>query len=177
LFTRLLLKGIGNQKLTKFKWVNRKNMVKKSFYVFVCGLLGALLFLILDRIIVFVYLFFVGSGLFSNSYDYYQFALFDYFTLIIVLMFGAWYGVWLGMNWFSQVYENETHGGLVDHISKNLWVSKKITMESKLSDVKERLEKNLWELEDLTEMPSISAVKVEPKVRHIVRRKAIKKIK
>lgn len=151
-------------------------MAKKSFYIFTCSLLGALLFLIIDRIIVFLYLFFVSTGYLASSFDYLSFLLVDYFTLIMVLMFGGWYGVWLGMNWFSMVYENETHGGLVDHITKNLLSSKrKHSLEAKISDVKERIEENLVELENLSVAEAMPMLKQTPKVRRVVRRKVVKK--
>lgn len=77
---------------------NSQGQVKKSLYIFLTAILGVLLFLILHRLIVFVYLTLVAVDYpaFGVNFSYPQFLAFDYLTLIISLMLGAWYGVWRG---------------------------------------------------------------------------------
>lgn len=151
-------------------------MPKKSFYVFLTSLLGVLLFLILHRTVVFIYLYLVAGGVGIESFDYLSFLLWDYFSLTIMLMLGAWYGVWLGLNWFDKVYVERSHGGLVAHLTQYCWpASRPISLQSKLSHVKERLEKDLWQLEDLAEVAVSKPAAFPAKIRRVVRRRAPKK--
>lgn len=151
-------------------------MIKKSFYIFLTSLLGVLLFLILHRIFVFIYLFLVANYFLLTDFNYLQFLAWDYFTLVIVLMLGAWYGVWLGLYWYKLVYEDASHGGLVSHISKRIFTKKPKNLTSKMLAVKEKLEKDLWELEDLTQVSQTPSVYVEPVKRKVVRKRAPKKL-
>lgn len=134
--------------------------------------------MVLDRIIVFCYLYLVAAGYIGSSFDYARFMVWDYCTLTLVLMLGAWYGVWLGLSWFSWVYERQTHGGLVNHMVENYWPSRKQkNLDSKISEVKKRLETDLWKLEDLASVNITRASEPEPHVRKIVRKRAPKKAK
>ncbi len=148
--------------------------VKKSLYLFLCSILGVFLFLILHRLGVFLYLYFIASSNNLVSFNYFNFLMFDYFTLILALMLGAWYGIWLGLYWFEKVYEESSHGGLAEHIGRHFWsgTSPK-NLELKVANIKERLEKDLWQLEDLAE--NAVSVKPQPKVRRVVRKRAPKK--
>jgi len=96
--------------------------IKKSLYVFLCSLLGMLLFLILHQIIAFGYLMllYVNYPTFGLGMSLMDWLALDYFTLIIVLMLGMWYGIWLGMYWFGIVYEDQNHG-FVGHLIKKYW--------------------------------------------------------
>jgi hypothetical protein len=153
-------------------------MAKKSLYIFLTSILGVTLFLILDRIAVFIYLYLVGGGYIAANFNYQQFVLWDYFTLTIVLMLGAWYGVALGLSWFSQVYERQSHGGLIDHLVKYYWPSKKEkNLDLKISEVKRRLQTDLWQLEDLAEIKAVQPARPQPIARKVVRKRAPKKIK
>jgi hypothetical protein len=150
-------------------------MAKKSFYIFLSSLLGVLLFLILHRIIVFVYLYLVAAQVFSGNINYYQFLAWDYFSLVITLMMGAWYGVWLGLYWFQRVYEEGSHGGIVAHISEKIFFPRPKTLGGKMYAIKDRLEKDLWELENLTNVTEAEVKIIEPIKRKVVRKKAPKK--
>jgi len=150
------------------------NGAKKSFYLFLTSLLGVFLFLTLHRAVFFIYLYMLGQGLVSAGTDYYTFLVIEYFTLIICLMLGAWYGVWLGLYWFEKVYEEKSRGGFAHHLSTKYFLPKPKALESKMAEVKQRLEANLYQLEDLAQ----SAAEVKPKAikRRVVRKRAPKKL-
>lgn len=152
-------------------------MAKKSFYLLVTALIGASLFFILDRTLVFLYLYLVATGSLGPGPAYYQFLAADYFTLALALIGGAWYGIWLGMYWFEKVYNEKSHGGLAHHIRSNYFTwGKPKSLPGKMSAVKQRLEKDLWALEDLAKNTAQESGWPEPKVRRVVRKRAPKKL-
>ena len=155
-------------------------MAKKSLYVFLTSLLGVLMFLILHRVVVFFYLYLLAGGYISTSMDYYQFLALDYFSLVITLMLGAWYGIWLGLYWYGRVYEEMSHGGIVRHIhSKYFNFSQPKSMAGKMNEVKQRLRTDMWEMEDLVKTSAAMAetFKPTPIKRRIVRKAAPKKVR
>lgn len=125
---------------------------KKSLYIFLCAIMGALLFLILQQILAFVYLMLLYGNYqtFSFGLSFIDLMAVDYFTLFIVLMLGAWYGIWLGLYWYGWVYEDGGHG-FVGHIVKNYWPSRNVpyNLKSKIAAVENRLEGDLMDLESL----------------------------
>ncbi len=141
--------------------------VKKSLYVFMCSIMGALLFLIIHQIIAFGYLMLLYADYdkFSLGLPFISLMALDYFTLIIVLMLGAWYGIWLGLYWFGLVYEGDGHG-FVEHIVKYYWPSNKIpySLKSKVAVVEKKLETDLNELEGLAAKPVVKKRIVRKKV-------------
>jgi hypothetical protein len=87
----------------------------KSLYLFVCSWLGALLFLIVNRALLTIYLF-----LLSVDYSKYSFGLqintlerFDAFVVFVFVMLGAWYGIWVGLKRYELVYEKGDHKGIL----------------------------------------------------------------
>src|ERR1700722_11515309 len=127
--------------------------MKKSLYIFLSSIMGALLFLILHQIIVFLYSVALSTDYadLSFGFSYMEFVAFEYLTLIFVLLAGAWYGIWLGLYWYEKVYEEGSHGGGVNHVASNYFPrsKKNFKLEAKMEAVKKDLETNLWELEDL----------------------------
>ena len=154
-----------------------KIMAKKSLYIFLSSLLGVLLFLVLHRAGIFIYLYLITQGYVVSSWTYLQFLVFDYFTLTLTLLFGAWYGIWLGVYWYEKVYVECSHSGFVAHMSNKFMSHKNKGLESKISHIKERLETDLWQLEDLakTSLSQVSAP--APIKRKIVRKAAPRKLK
>ena len=151
-------------------------MLKKSFYIFLTSILGVLLFLIIDRIAVFIYLYYLATQVLTSGLGYYQFLALDYFSLVVLLLLGAWYGIWLGLYWFNKVYEEGSHKGFVNHISENVFFRKPKTLGSKMSNIKDRLEKDLWQLEDIAQTAEVEVKAVVPIKRKVVRKRAPKKI-
>ena len=97
------------------------------------------------------------------------------------MMLGAWYGVWLGLYWYRKVYEEQSHGGLIDHISTHYFPRPR--PQETVADLKQRLTADLSQLETITreDLPDISAitpvVAPAPIRRKIVRKRAPKKLK
>ncbi len=114
-------------------------MAHKSLYIFLSALLGALLFLILHRVIVFIFLYLVAIGTININLNYREFLAVEYFTLILVLMMGVWYGIWLGVSWFNRVYEEKTHGGFFNHLSTKVFSDNNEKLKEMLAIAKERL--------------------------------------
>lgn len=152
-------------------------MAKKSLYLFLSSLLGVMLFLVLHRSIVFIYLYLLTQGYLVTGLTYLQFLVFDYFTLTLTLLFGAWYGIWLGVYWYEKVYVEGSHPGFVAHMSGKFMYRKSKGLESKMSHIKERLETDLWQLEDLAKTSLSQVSSPVPIKRKIVRKAAPKKLK
>lgn len=147
-------------------------MAKKSLYIFLTAILGMLMFLALDRMVIFFYLFLLASGLVHSSLTFLQFLAIDYSALAVVMLLGAWYGVWLGLYWYRIIYEEESHGGVVSHISANYFPPQR---SDTVSDLKRRLASNWSNLErDMAADAPVSmprpALKPEPFKRRTVKR-------
>jgi hypothetical protein len=152
-------------------------MAKKSLYLFLTSLLGVMLFLVLDRSIVFFYLYMLAGGYITTSFDYYQFLAVDYFTLTIVLMLGAWYGIWLGLYWYERVYEKGSYYGFVHHLASKYWPGPKPeSLSDKMSAVRQHLEEDLFELNTLADNNLEPKIDQPPIKRRIVRKRAPKKL-
>lgn len=150
--------------------------VKKSLYIFLASLLGIMLFLVIHKIVAFIYymLLSVDFGTFGFDLDFVQILALDYFTLILALMVGAWYGIWVGMYWYERVYEEGSHKGVVHHISTRYWPQPKAepALSHKIAHVRQKLEEDLVKLETLTENAAPSPVTVK---RRVVRKRVVKK--
>jgi hypothetical protein len=150
--------------------------VKKSLYIFLCCLLGCLLFLLVHQMLAFGYLMllYYNYESFSFGLSLLDFLALDYFTLIIAVMGGAWYGIWLGIYWYGVVYEGSS-SGFIGHLIRHYWPNreKAYGLKAKVAAVEERLAGDLWELEDLAEKVEVAA-KV-PAKKKIVKRKVVSK--
>ncbi len=98
------------------------NMKRKSLYIFLTSLLGMLLFLMLHRSLFVVYEilgnFFPGNIIFDVQPQV-IFSI-DFFSMILAMFIGGWYGVWLGLDWYKMIYEEREgrqwfHGFLPHH--------------------------------------------------------------
>lgn len=75
---------------------------RKSFYIFLAMVLGVLLFLMVQRA-AFIAAYVLGADITSV----YAQAI-GVLTTAIAVAFGAWYGVWLGLIWYTAVYEERS---------------------------------------------------------------------
>ncbi len=103
-----------------------RKRVGKAIYVFLCSLMGMLLFAIFHRSVMVIYFI-----LLNNNFDLYSFGFsenamraLDFFTLLLALFFGGWYGTALGLHWYRLVYEGPfkpglLHGVIPHHMRKN----------------------------------------------------------
>jgi hypothetical protein len=81
--------------------------VEKSFYVLMCGILGVLMFVILQQAVALMH-----YVLLQKNFETYSLGLspvdiraLGLISLILAAFFGMWYGIWLGLYWFNKVYE------------------------------------------------------------------------
>lgn len=87
---------------------------RKSFYIFLSSMLGVLLFLMLQRS-AFLIAFLLGADIGSV-----QSQALGVVTTAIAVVFGAWYGVWLGLVWYSAVYEERTVNSIFGSLARNI---------------------------------------------------------
>jgi hypothetical protein len=151
--------------------------LRKSIYLFLSCLLGSLLFVILQRIAVFAYIVLLsyGFGGLTVGMSWVELLALDYMTMLIALLFGGWYGIWVGIHWYESVYEHGTTRGLIGSLV-GIWprVRKPYNLKTRVEAVSSRLESDLGELEALAK--STAAAPVAPKkrvVRRVVRKKAV----
>jgi len=153
--------------------------MKKSLYVFLCSLLGMLMFLILHRLLVFAYLMLTAANpaVFGSSLSYLEILALDFASLLVVLMLGSWYGIALGLKWYEAVYEKGEHGGFVDHLVKAYWPSQKshYNLKNKVEGVAKELKEDILELEYLAKTIKPVMRETVPIKRRIVRKKAAAK--
>ncbi len=153
--------------------------VRKPTYIFLSAMLGMLLFLILHRVVIF----FVMTGVYFNlgegflGTNYLQFLAWDYLTLIIVLMLGAWYGIWVGSYWYGKVYETRVHGGFISHLAsfRKQGLDRKVLGE-KLEELSDNVKEEIWELNQLSKSVAKATARTpKPIKRRVTKRRVAKK--
>lgn len=156
------------------------SQAKKSVYLFLSLLLGIFLFLVMHRLVVFLvimfYLFSGGAGIYAIQYR--QFLLLDYSTLILAVIGGSWYGLWVGGYWYEKVYESGFHGGAVGHLIVGLkrFVKKQSTLKQQVEKISSELSEEAWQLENLVELaPKKPVLKKSPKRRGVPKKLTRKK--
>jgi signal transduction histidine kinase len=94
----------------------------KAFYILLCAILGALLFIVIQRAAALIYYLLLNTNYqaYSLGLDYFQLSWVNFLTVLGALFFGFWYGIWLGLHWYNIVYE-QGHGGLF-HGFKGHWL-------------------------------------------------------
>lgn len=156
------------------------NGFKKSFYVFLTSIMGVFLFFVLHRLAFFFWsVISVISETMARNYYSLPVLVFEYVSLILALLGGAWYGIWLGIFWYDKVYVENSRRGFIERISDKIWPAPKIHTGTtgKLLAVTRKLEEDLLNLEDLAAQkpaPEISAPKAIK--RTIVRKSAPKNL-
>lgn len=73
--------------------------IKRSLYVTLASIFGALFFALLERGLVLI-AFLCGVDISLASFQ-----LFDVLVVTLALFFGMWYGIWLGLHWYRVIYE------------------------------------------------------------------------
>lgn len=117
---------------------------RKSFYIFLTMVLGVLLFLMLQRA-AFLVAFLVGADITSLTAQALAIV-----TTAISLMFGAWYGIWLGLVWYAAVYEERTTRSIVG------WIRQSTSGKTKDGS---------WEIDDLVALEKTPNGNNPPKLR------------
>lgn len=91
-----------------------KRSTGKALYIFLASLLGIILFGVFHRALVVIYYLMQDGYYFNLKIQMSQADLqaLDFFTMLVALFLGGWYGVWLGLHWYELVYEGEHRAGL-----------------------------------------------------------------
>lgn len=149
---------------------------KKALYVFLCGLMGSLLFLVIQRSIVLIYLVLLrlNPETFTVGLSLADLMALDALTVFLALMFGGWYGVWLGIHWYDVVYETKSFPGLGAHLTEVFSISNlRVPISTKNGKKKKTEFASFWEIDDAVISPKgkAEAVKAAPAVIHIKPRK------
>ena len=116
------------------------NQKRKALYIFLSSMLGIMLFLMLHRSLFVIYE--ILSNLFPDNtvfrVDPAIYYTTDFFTMLVAMFLGGWYGVWLGLDWYKLIYE-EREGrqwfhGFLPHHWRNYGSGKKKSVESSSVD-------------------------------------------
>jgi hypothetical protein len=160
---------------------------RKAFYILLCAILGAMLFLVLQRSAALIVYLLLNSNYqaYSLGLDAYQLQLLDWATMLAALFFGLWYGTWLGLHWYDIVY-GQGRGGLLFHSFRGDWLRRgpvpasapaapavgSITVKPAMKPMVKLTDRPVandpasdegWDLDDLLK-PEIAAPKVKPVV-------------
>lgn len=132
------------------------NQAKKTMYLFLSFLLGIFLFFILHRLVIFFILWFhlSSGGDFVLNGGYRNFLVWDYGTLLLSIIIGSWYGLWVGGYWYERVYEAGFHGGALGHlaVSLNRFSHRQSNLRNKVEKISQELKEESWQLEDLAKI-------------------------
>lgn len=104
-----------------------RKVAYKALYLFLCSILGIVLLTMLHRAIFVLYdvLLFSNFSTYSFGLSSSGIAAIDFFTMLVAIFIGGWYGILLGMDWYSIVYGPNAekpaglfHGFLPHHMRK-----------------------------------------------------------
>jgi hypothetical protein len=160
--------------------ITEQSEAKKSLYIFLSSMLGAMLFLILHRLIVIGYAFLIDSNYekYGLGLSMLEWTALDYITLMLSLLLGAWYGVWLGIYWYRVVYEEGAHGGAVEHFLCRFWPPKDqaAKLRGKIASVAEQIENEAGQIRNMAvQVPTVSkAVSSMAVKRKVIRKRNVK---
>lgn len=149
---------------------------KRAFYVFLSGLMGVLLFLVMQRSIWLLWVIFFSHSPAMTSLqivdDSQGYVLLDSITLVLAVVFGGWYGVWLGLHWYDVAYVEKTYKGLITRFVGFVSVKspKKTKVSMKSSPVQNEYAA-FWNIQDVSSIPNLDeiveeeekVIKIKPK--------------
>ncbi len=89
--------------------------------------MGMILFAVLHRAIVVIYYIILNNDFQKYSFGATEGTLqaVDFFSLLIALFFGGWYGTALGLHWYRLVYEEKAWTGLFHAFVPHHWREQK----------------------------------------------------
>mgnify|MGYP000845509558 CR=1 FL=1 len=173
---------------------------RKALYLFLSSLLGILLLQMLHRSIFVIYDI-IGDFFPAQSWlnlDFYTLSVIDFSTVILFMFIGGWYGIWLGLHWYKQIYEDgevmSWFHGFVPHNWRSKKVRsqseitsspaqsgapKKLVVESKPSDgfqtFRSVMTKPVWNFDEIKSAPKKSVEVTESKTETVVEKPVAKK--
>lgn len=80
---------------------------RKALYIYLSSILGILLFSMFHRSIFVMYEI-IGNFYPEISWLHLPFriiATVDFFSFVLAIFLGGWYGVWIGLSWYKMIYE------------------------------------------------------------------------
>lgn len=95
-----------------------RKAVTKSLYLFLCSILGMILFAMLHRAIFVLYGLLLQIDFQTYSFGISEAGIYmiDFLTMTAALFLGGWYGTLLGIDWYSIVYgPNAEYPGKMFH--------------------------------------------------------------
>jgi hypothetical protein len=127
---------------------------RKSLYIFLCSLLGIMLFVMLQKAALLLLTLFLGSqtGTLVSTFGNIDIAIFDTVSYILALFFGGWYGVWLGLHWYGIVYESGRGGitrALFNHAKDLSSLSGSRPSKPVVTQSRKETSESKWQFEDL----------------------------
>lgn len=105
-----------------------KKTTLKALYLFMCAILGMVLFAMLHRAIFVIYDLMLALDFRTYSFGIAESSLMaiDFLSMLVALFLGGWYGTALGIDWYAMVYgPNSTvqaglfHAFIPHHFKKN----------------------------------------------------------
>jgi hypothetical protein len=112
--------------------------------------------------------------------SYVSFMAIDYITLLLAMLCGSWYGIWLGDYWYSLVYEQGKWRGAFRHFQHKYFLQKSnyADLKAKVEAVAERLGEDLSQVEDLAkEIPKEILSPASIKRRAVKKKPAASRVK
>ncbi len=161
-----------------------KKTTAKAFYLYLCSILGMILFAMLHRAVFVLY-----DLLLVMDYDTYAFGMtsrnimtLDFTTMLIALFLGGWYGVALGIEWYAMVYGPNAekpaglfHGFVPHHWRKTKTNSQKISTSTENAVHVPVAESKSWSFDDLIKTAPATVTSV-PKKRATARKTTTRKV-
>ena len=176
---------------------------RKALYVFLSSLLGMLLLLMFHRSTFVIYEiigdFYPAQVWLNLPYEYVVMA--DFFTMLLAMFIGGWYGVWLGLNWYTIVYEDKAvtrwFHGFIPHnwrdsnpknqraesqeqtLAKSIGsVPKRIVVTPRMESFetfRSRRPDTSWNFDDVAETPVPKVAKKAPAKKRVAKKRVAKK--
>ncbi len=183
-----------------------RKVATKALYLFLCAILGMVLFAMLHRAIFVLYdLLIFTNDMYAFGLSQMSLAIVDFCALLVALFLGGWYGTMMGIDWYAMVYgpNAEVRAGLFHGFIPHNWrgrkdrrktaskmsapattsttvkvSSKQETRKSEPEPEEEKAPVREWTFDDLITPKPVAKKKVVRKtaVRKTVRKAAAKKV-
>jgi len=144
--------------------------MKKTFYIFLCMLLGVALLLIIQHALVAIYLIVSDNYLTYNLLSASQLQMANWGTAILLVILGLLYGNYLGHHWYPLVYgegsgdkkSSTTSASTRDEegpLQKTVTVKPVRAAKNKVS-LKSETKGQVWDFDDLLnhDMPAVESL-------------------
>jgi hypothetical protein len=162
--------------------IKMESKANRSLYLFLCALMGSLLFMIVHRTIMLIYYIVLNDHFDALSFGltFWQLNYLDFITMVAAMLGGVWYGIWLGQYWYAIVYEHGYFGGVVHHMLHEAGSARQKSirqLRTHISTLEKEVAQEVFEIEDLAEAIEENPLVVEvPAKKRTVRKRVVKKV-